>query len=227
MNNNIEYKEGRIFTIFNYITWFVLGNLCFLVSNILLILYTITFGIDLSSNISIILLISLIPMGPAITALCASMGKIIREKDINIVRYYIKAYKMNFKQSLVLWCMELVIIFISYIDLKIAFAGSNLNNFSFLFIIVCIFTIALGTIVFPIISRFELRIIDILKISFVYSIKKIHITAINIIMVFIGFCLIYVMPGTLFVCLISVLCFAIMSNNRNIINEIEEEIISN
>lgn len=225
--NNIEYKENIIFTVFNYISWFVLANLYFLASNIIFIGCNIIFGIDMSSNISLLFFISLIPMGPALTALCASMGKIIREKDINITRYYIKSYKINFKQSLQLWCAELGIIFISYINLNLAAKGGILSSFTILFIVVCVFVVALGTIAFPIISRFDFKTIDAIKIAFIYSIKKIHVTAINIITLLIGFFLIYMLPGTVFLCLSSLICFVIMFNNKGIISEIEKELASN
>ncbi|WP_017810750.1 YesL family protein [Clostridium saccharoperbutylacetonicum] len=159
--NNIEYKENIIFTAFNYIAWFVLGNLYFLAANVLFIGYNIIFGIDMSSNISILGFITLIPMGPALTALCASMGKIIREKDINITSYYIKAYKTNFKQSLQLWCAELVILFISYINLNLSVKEGILSEFAILFIAICVFTVIIGTIAFPIISRFNFTTIDV------------------------------------------------------------------
>lgn len=225
--NNIEYKENIIFTAFNYIAWFVLANLYFLAANILFIGYSIIFGIDMSSNISLLYFISLIPMGPALTALCASMGKIIREKDINITRYYIKSYKINFKQSLQLWCAELGILFISYINLNLAAKGGILSSFTILFIVICVFAVAVGTIAFPIISRFDFKIIDVIKIAFIYSIKKINVTVINMIILAIGFFLIYILPVTVFLCLSSLICFVIMSNTKVIISEIEKELASN
>jgi len=227
MRDSIEYKEGCISTIFNYVTWFVLSNIYFLVSNVLFIMYIINFGFDIIYNVSILFVISLIPMGPALTALYASMGKIIREKDINITRYYFKSYKINFKQSLKLWCIELAILFISYIDLKVAANGNVLSNFSIIFIIICIFTVALGTIAFPIVSRFDLDLIDVLKIAFLYSIKKIQVTVINTIIILVGLYLIYIIPGILFLCLSSIICFVIMINNKYILSEIEKEMLSN
>ncbi|WP_238917133.1 DUF624 domain-containing protein [Clostridium sp. YIM B02555] len=225
--NNIEYKENIIFTAFNYIAWFVLGNLYFLAANVLFIGYNIISGIDMSSNISILGFITLIPMGPALTALCASMGKIIREKDINITSYYIKAYKINFKQSLQLWCAELVILFISYINLNLSVKEGILSEFAILFIAICVFTVVIGTIAFPIISRFNFTTIDVVKIAFIYSIKRIHVTISNIIALLIGFFFIYILPITVFLCLNSLICFVIMFNNKNIITEIEKELASN
>lgn len=223
--NNIEYKESIIFTAFNYISWFVLSNIYFLISNILFMAYIISFGLGITSEISVIFIISLIPMGPSLTALCASMGKIIREKDINITSYYFKSYKINFKQSSLLWCAELAIMFISYINLNLSVKGEILSNFTILFIIVCVFSVALGTIAFPIISRFNLKTTDVIKISFIYSIKKIHITIINIILILIGVCLMYIFPLVLFLCLNSLICFVIMFNNKRIIDEIEKLVL--
>lgn len=225
--DNIEYKENIIFTVFNYIAWFVLANLYFLASNIFFVGYNIIFGIDMSSNISLLFFISLIPMGPALAALCASIGKIIREKDINITRYYIKSYKINFKQSLQLWCTELVILFVSYINLNLAAKGGILSSFTILFILVCVFAVALGTIAFPIISRFDFKTIDVIKIAFIYAIKKIHVTVINMIILIIGFFLIYILPVAVFLCLSSLICFVIMFNNKGIISEIEKELALN
>jgi Predicted integral membrane protein len=225
--NNIEYKENIIFTAFNYIAWFVLANLYFLASNILFIGYNIIFRIHMSANISLLFFITLIPMGPSLTALCASMGKIIREKDINITRYYIKSYKINFKQSLQVWCAELGILFISYINLNLSTNGGVLSQFTILFISICVFVVVIGIFVFPIISRFDFKTIDAIKIAFIYSIKKIHITVINMSVLLIGVFFIYILPGVVFLCLSSLICFVIMFNNKGIISEIENELALN
>lgn len=225
--NNIEYKENIIFTAFNYIAWFVLANLYFLASNILFIGYNIIFRIHMSANISLLFFITLIPMGPSLTALCASMGKIIREKDINITSYYIKSYKINFKQSLQVWCIELGILFISYINLNLSTNGGVLSQFTILFISICVFVMVMGIFIFPIISRFDFKTIDVIKIAFIYSIKKIHITVINMIVLLIGVFFIYILPGVVFLCLSSLICFVIMFNNKGIISEIENELALN
>ena len=56
-----------------------------------------------------IIIICCIPIGPAATALLSVMGKLIREKDINITKDFFKAYKANFFQSLFFWTLEVVL----------------------------------------------------------------------------------------------------------------------
>src|ERR1035437_608174 len=99
-----EFGEGPIYTITNYIFWFFLGNLYFLLLNIPLLFILIVLlsnGTNsLPEGFTTIIVLCCIPIGPAATALLSVMGKLIREKDINITKDFFKAYKTNFFQSL-------------------------------------------------------------------------------------------------------------------------------
>ena len=44
----------------------------------------------------IILMLSSIPIGPALTALLSLMGKLTREGDIDVTKDFFEAYKVNF-----------------------------------------------------------------------------------------------------------------------------------
>ena len=179
-----EFGEGPLHTITNYIFWFFLGNLYFFLLNIPLIFVLIVVlsngGVPMPPWFISIIIISCIPIGPAATALLSVMGKLIREKDINITKDFFKAYKANFFQSLFFWTLEVFIISMLFIDTKFFISkGYPQILTSFIFIIIT-FIFLISLYVFPIISRFYLGWKDILKTAAYYSIKKIHITILNL-----------------------------------------------
>ena len=140
-----EFGEGPFYKIGEYINWFLMGNLYFLLLNIPL--FTVLFLLltrgsnPLPPGFVYIIFICCIPVGPAVTALLSVMGKLIREKDINITKDYFKAYKVNFSQSLFFWTLELILICILYVDVKFFISNSfprALTIFGFLVILIIV-----------------------------------------------------------------------------------------
>ena len=224
-----EFGEGPLYTIANYVNWFIMGNLYFLLLNIPLFI-VFTFFISngtkpLPQGFAYIILICCIPIGPSVTALLSVMGKLIREKDISITKDFFKAYKVNFSQSLFFWTLEILILFIVYIDIKFFISNSYPKVLLiFIFIIMgSIFLISLH--VFPIISRFYFSKKDILKVSAYYTIMKFNITIINLAMIlFVGF-LFFKISNIISVCMFSLTCYVIMFYEQKILLDIEEKFI--
>lgn len=228
MKKSYQFGEGPIFTITNYIMWFFLGNLYFFLCNIPLVfmfLVIMQMQTDVIPHEAIVLLvISLIPVGPAFTALLSVMGKLVRENDVNITRDYFSAYKKNFFQSLGLWVIEMAIIGILVIDIKYFFSkvsyGSYITPIFMTFILI---VIAAGFYVFPILSRFYMKTIDILKISFMYTILKFKITL--AIMLTVAACYFISSRVTILILfLMSGICYLVMFYQKGNLKELEEKI---
>ena len=226
-----EFGEGPIYTITNYIFWFFLGNLYFLLLNIPLLFILIVLLANGSSPLpegfSTIVVICCIPIGPAATALLSVMGKLIREKDINVTKDFFKAYKTNFFQSLFFWALEIVMIFVLFIDVRFFISSSFPRILTFFIFVVIAFIFLMSLYVFPIISRFYLGTKDILKTAAYYTIRKFHITILNFAsFLVVGFVFFKVSTFVL-VFISSIICYLLMFYQQKILLEIEENLKKN
>lgn len=226
--NKREFDEGLIFTITNYIFWFLMGNLYFALVNIPLVfilLIILSNGINtLPAGFAVITFICFIPIGPAATALFSVMGKLIREKDINITKDFFKAYKTNFKQSLFLWTLELILIALLFIDTRFLLSGNYPFIFTMILYSIIVFVFLAGLYMLPIQSRFYLKSKDIMKLSAYYFFKKLNITLLNLsILIFAGIILFNI--SSFFILFISsTVCYLIMYIEQKMLLQIEENL---
>ena len=220
-----EFGEGPIYTITNYIFWFFLGNLYFLLLNIPLLFILIALFSNGSNTIPQgfipIIIICCIPIGPAATALLSVMGKLIREKDINITKDFFKAYKVNFFQSLFFWSLEIIILSILFIDIKLVISNSYPKFLTVFIFIVVAFIFSMSLYVFPIISRFYLSTKDILKTAAYYTIRKFHITILNLASFLVVILIFFKVSTFILVFISSIICYLIMFYQQKILLEIE------
>lgn len=223
MSKKKDFGEGPLFTITNYIWWLFLGNFYFMLCSFLLILTIVAYKEKLFTDGLGFFLISLLPEGPAFTALLSIMGKLIREKDINVTYDYFKAYKINFIQSLFAWTLQVIVVFIIIEDLRITRTMIYGKFIIPIFIMILIFLIVIGFYVYPILTRFYLSIKDLTKLSIYYSIKKIKNSLYAVFIVtFAVFMIKYMAILSLFL-FGSVISYLIMYVQQDVLKEIEEK----
>lgn len=219
-----EFGEGPIYSLFNYIMWTFASNIYFMLCNILLVIYFMIFANDIRNTYGL-LYIALLPMAPALTALYATVGKIIREKDISVTSYFFKSYKSNFKQAFILGFIECTAILVSIADIKYFSTIKYGKYLTSLFIILIVVIFCIGLYAFPLLSRFYLKTTDIIKIAFVYSIKKIHITIFNLSSIIFAAFIFYRIPAIGMFFIFSGICYLIMFYEMKILNELESQIV--
>ncbi|WP_026883293.1 DUF624 domain-containing protein [Clostridium akagii] len=226
-----EFDEGVIYTIFNYIWWFLLGSFYFALTNILFIFVCWIINAQGISYFNLITIISLLPTGPALVALFSVMGKIVRENDVNMTKDFFKAYRKNFSEALFYWSSFLAILIIIYAD--IVYLNANVQLISAKFILIAVkfilitaalILISITFYVLPIISRFYFRKKDVMKISFYYVFKKIHITILNwICLIGLSYLSIEISSSILIFFFSSALCYLIIFNEKSILMSLEEK----
>ena len=226
-----EFGEGPVYTITNYIFWFFLGNLYFLLLNIPLLIVLIVFLSNgtkpLPEGYTSIIILCCIPIGPAATALLSVMGKLIREKDINMTKDFFKAYKANFFQSLFFWALEIIIISILIIDISFINSSSFPRVITIFILIVIAFIFLMSLYVFPIISRFYLGTKDIIKNAAYYTIKKFNITILNLAsFIVVGF-IFFKVSSFIILFMWSIIFYLLMFYQQKILLEIEERLKKN
>lgn len=222
MNKHQEFGQGILSVVTNYIYWFMLTNIYFVFCNLIFLFAFITLEPELSNMILIFL--ALIPTGPAITALCYVMDKLVREKEISPTKDFFYGYKINFKDTLKVWLPILAAIFILIIDLQYFYQDSTRIHQ----ILAIVFLVGLGFLfcillyVFPITAKFKFRMRDVFKLSIYYSFKKLKTTTGNIGILIIAIFLMLITTDFLFLFIASVLSYVLTLNSRAVINDIEE-----
>ena len=197
--------------VFNYGYWFLMLNLYFAIANLpfILALSTLQF---IPSNM-IYYFITLIPMGPALAALIASLNKIVVEKDINVTKDYWHFFKGNFLESLRLWSITLVLLFILAMDLAVFMDKSVFAIVSPLFIILSILLLNMVICGLVIMTKTKHKLKTLFILSFYYSIKKFYITFLNTILASFFIFILLVKPVFAFMVLPSFIFFLIVRNS--------------
>lgn len=223
-----DFTDNPLYTITGYIWYFIAGAFCFSICSIFLILTILVYGDKLFTEGIIFLVISLSLEGPAITALLSVMGKLIREKNVDAIKDYFKAYKVNFRQAFSLsFFLALILTFVSY-DLSIIKYKSSTSYmvkpllFSGLFI-----PLIISTYVFPIICRFYISIKDAVKLSIYYSVRNFKITILVMSVLALGYILMNLVSVFVAFVISSLVCYVIMYYEKDVLKEIEEKIRPN
>ncbi|ADL49813.1 YesL family protein [Clostridium cellulovorans] len=225
-----QFGDNIFTTIMNYVYWFLAGSGLFIISNILFIacmffvLTTAALGYQIDIISALILLLSAISLGPSITALMGTMGKLVREQDVKIFSEYIRSYKLNFKQSISLWAIQLLVIGILVIDYKI-FISTSYGRFLIPAVFIIIFLLVnMYIYMFSLMSRFFYKSRDLIKISFFYTISKVKNTAINSVIVIVATILIFQYSNIVLFFIPAVMIYGIMFNQKSLFESIENKI---
>ena len=124
--------------------------------------------------------IPIITIGPSVTAMHYVTLKIVRDEEIYVLRDYFKAFKENFKQSIIAWMVFLVITAVFFVDYLILKDMGLENTKVFFMIIGAIYLLVCLTMmyVFPLMARFENSLKQTVKNAFFMSILHIFKTVI-------------------------------------------------
>lgn len=216
------FNLDRIFDIFNYIFWFFLLNLFFMIFNIPLVWFFMFVGISNIFTYLPLFLLCLIPIGPSLTTLLYCMGKLIRNGDIHIMKDFINGLKLNFKQSTFLWCCELIAVFMLYSNIKFFSTAKFSLVITCLFVSLIILILLMTPYIFILISRFSMKNMDTIKASIILVFTRPIITISNILILLVSFILFEVTPGTVILFIASIFSFLIIFVNKALLLELEE-----
>lgn len=215
------FNFEKIFDSFNYVFWFFLLNLFFMLFNIPLILFFIFIGISNIFKYFPLFLICLLPAMPTFTALLYCMNKLIVNKDLNIIKDFTNGIKLNFKQSFLIWFIELLLIIIIYFNIRF-FSLIKYNV-----VLVCLFSAiaiiiaAVTPFIFILISRFKMKTIDILRTSFILCFTRPILTITNLLLFIFSLILFEITPGTIILFISSLLSFSLLFINKSLLYELE------
>ena len=146
-------------------------------------------------------------------------GKLIRNKDLDLISDIKLGLKLNFRQSIIIWIVELALIFILNINIK--FFSSYSIILSGIFILIALILLFTSPYIYVLISRFSMNTKDIIKNSFILVFTRPLISIANIFSIVFTLILFEISPGTTFLFIGSVLAFLISYCNKFLLTELE------
>lgn len=200
--------DRPIYIIMKYLYYFLITNFYFVLCNFLF--FSAFYLADFTFENILLFYMTLIPMGPSITALLSTMGKLVRQKEVSATSEYFKAYRSNFTITMKYWIIQLTVIFILLID--VYYSTNNDNILSPLFLILLLISLFVMLYAFPIISRFEVKIKNLIIISIYSNFKFPKATLLNMSSL-IAFGIIYInFPSISSLFSISLIAYFVMYN---------------
>lgn len=150
-------------------------------------------------SLIIITCIPIITVGAAFTAAYYISFKMVKNEEAYIVRGFFKAFKENFKQSLILWIFVLVLLGAIAADYYIIlYSGASFGMWARIVMLMATMFAAIGTaFVFPVQARFQNTVKGTIKNAFLMS--MLHFPAAIIVMLIgaLPFIITYIVPQLL------------------------------
>jgi uncharacterized membrane protein YesL len=133
------------------------------------------------SVVYILLCIPLFTIGPANTAMYYATVKVIRRERGYLFREFFKSFKMNFKRSAIIGVVLTILFIIIGVDIFASYTSLNgKTTFSSIlfgiYIAIALLLTSFSIYVFPVLSRFELNVKQLIKVVFFMSMKHLPST---------------------------------------------------
>lgn len=218
---NEIFNMDKLFDTFNYVFWFFILNVLFWLFNIPLALFLIFIGITGIGTYLPLFLVCLIPTIPTFTVILYCMNKLYKNKTISPFRDFVRGFKHNFLQSLVVWCVELLMLFIIYSNIKFFSIVMNNPVLNGIFIGLLILITIVTPFLFLVISRFKMPIMSALRLSFTLTFTRPILTVTNILICLV-FLILFELSPAILLFVSTLFAFAMIYINRALFNELEE-----
>lgn len=215
------FNLEKLLNFFNYIFCFFMLNIFFSILNIPVILFFLFVGLSNITTYLPLFLVSLIPFGASFTALLYCMRKLVKYKDLDLFSDFVKGLKYNWKQSTLMWCGELFLIFLLSFNLRIFSTVYYSLPLTCVFIVLMVLTLLTTTYIFVLISRFSMGSMDILRASVILTFTKPVVSIGNIVIFLFSLMLFEISPGTTVIFMASIVSYLIMFLNKNLLESLE------
>lgn len=118
----------------------------------------------------------LITIGPAVTALFSVMLKLIRDEEGSVTKDFFRAFRLNFKQSLLIHLLFLLVSFVLAVDIWFVFyavADHGVMTYILLAVsgVLAIVTAMTMLYVYPVLARFDNSTRNTIQAAFILSFR--------------------------------------------------------
>ncbi len=149
----------------------------------------------------IVCCVPIVTAGAAATAAYYTMAKTVRYKTGYVGREFFHSFKSNLKQTIPLTLAFVFIAVVLGIDVWYVWVNDSKGNSALFMVLVFVMFVEAGVIsyIFPLLSRFDKRNFELLKIALFIMFKYLPLT-LGMIVLFLMFCMgIYLMPWAILV----------------------------
>jgi uncharacterized membrane protein YesL len=138
------------------------------------------------SVIWVVLCIPVITIGPATTAMYYTTVKVIRRERGYLMREFFKSFRLNFKRATIVGTVMTLMFLILAFDIYTSWAGSGQENsansiFMGIYLALTVFLLSFSLYVFPVLSRFDMNVRQLVKASIFMSLKHLPFTILMLI----------------------------------------------
>ncbi len=191
--------------------------------------------------LNIVFIVTCLPVftaGASMTAMNSVFMKIINERDFSVLGDYFRSFKENFIKSTIIWVLSLVIGFILYVDIFYwATYGMEDGVYGQVMLVVsciaAVFFVMMLHTVFPLISRFDMSIKELIINTFFITVKDFLycIEAVIFTVLIVGITVYMIVTGKfLFMIYMILLCFGLNGLiqsyiYRRVLNKYSEEYV--
>ena len=143
----------------------------------------------------------IVTAGTATVAAYYAMSKSVRRKTGYIGKEFMRSFKTNFRQSLPLTILFLIILAVLSIDIWYVWTNDSKTNSSIFMVFVLILFLFAGIAIyiFPLLSRFVTGNVNLFRMAFVVMFRFLPVTALMMLFTVAAGIGIYLMPWTVFV----------------------------
>lgn len=203
--------------------WKTIGlNLCFLLSNLPMLSFLLFLGIQDIRNYPLFFCFCLLPTGASFSALFSCMLQWKKEKDLRVIYDYVKKYKNNFVQSMLVSMIQCT--FLYMLMKNIYFFDIYFKNFygKLLFQILLVLWVSMIPTFYIFVMRYHLTITNIIKNTFIFLLSRPLILLGNM-MAFLFVCMLYeLFPAIIILGIGSIYSYLILSMNKVVFTIMEQ-----
>lgn len=222
MGNKGSLESSKGCSFLNYIFYFFMTNIFFLLVISPLLIYSFISG----KNVSLpVLLIFSVLLGPAVATLCSVMLRVISGEHTTPNKDFFHFYRLNLIQGAVIAAILNSLIAVGYIDMSY-FNSSGHQTLSYIFLAYIVLILAIGFFIYPLIGRYNLKIVHTFQMAIILFVKKPLISLISIVIIVTILGLIKLNSLVLVVVLLipSIITYLIMKIEYNTIISLEQSI---
>lgn len=216
-----SYTEGSFYRFSQVVYWLMVVNFWFVLSNLLLITVFLLWVPSITS--AVIFYIASLPMGPAIAALCHSLTKFSKDKDIPPTKTYFQSLRKNGIEALKVWIPIVTVGYILVIDIQ--YFQQNPTVFyqilNGVFLVVLFLMTIFTFYSLLIMTHYSFRIRDIYRLSVYYLFTWIKISSGNLCIVFLSIVLIFLTNDFIVLLLGSIIVWVLVLNSRKLLADVK------
>ncbi len=156
------------------------------------------------SVVWVLLCIPVITIGPASTAMYYATVKVIRRERGYLFREFFKSFRMNFKRGAIVGVLLTIVYAILYFDINYSWQMMAINHskgsmFMGIFLALTFLTLCVTVFVFPILSRFEMTVKQLLKAGIYMAMRHLPFTFVMVVVTIATAILIFLLPILVFI----------------------------